>query len=82
MANTTSYWSFHARVAAAREVRGAAASGPPQADAAAASDASGGGVPSIFTAVERQLGLKLEKVKDIPVDVVVIDHLDKVPTEN
>jgi uncharacterized protein (TIGR03435 family) len=37
--------------------------------------------PEIFTALERQLGLKLEKRK-AQLDVVVIDHLDRQPTEN
>ena len=36
--------------------------------------------PSIFTAVEEQLGLKLEATKGM-VDVIVIDHID-LPTEN
>ncbi len=31
--------------------------------------------------VERELGLRLEKAK-VPVDVLVIDHIEKVPTEN
>ena len=38
------------------------------------------GGPSIFTAVEEQLGLKLEATKGM-VDVIVIDHIDR-PTEN
>ena len=36
--------------------------------------------PSLFTAVQEQLGLKLEAQKE-PVDVVVIDHIDK-PSPN
>jgi uncharacterized protein (TIGR03435 family) len=31
--------------------------------------------------VEEQLGLRLESKKD-GVDVLVVDHIDKVPTEN
>jgi uncharacterized protein (TIGR03435 family) len=41
-------------------------------------DASG---PSIFTALEKQLGLKLQKTK-VAADVIVIDHADKTPIEN
>jgi uncharacterized protein (TIGR03435 family) len=37
--------------------------------------------PGIFSAVEKQLGLKLDKSK-APLDVIVIDHIDKVPMEN
>jgi uncharacterized protein (TIGR03435 family) len=37
--------------------------------------------PDLFTALEKQLGLKLEKSKT-QLDVIVIDHMDKVPTEN
>ena len=43
--------------------------------------ASEGGV-TLPDALEKQLGLKLVKVKTVPVDVLVIDNIDKVPTEN
>jgi uncharacterized protein (TIGR03435 family) len=37
--------------------------------------------PDLFTALEKQLGLKLEKSKT-QLDVMVVDHMDKLPTEN
>jgi uncharacterized protein (TIGR03435 family) len=39
------------------------------------------GAQTIFEALERQLGLKLEKRKRT-VQMVVIDHLEQKPTEN
>lgn len=37
--------------------------------------------PDLFGALEKQLGLKLEKTKT-PLDVLVIDRIDKIPTDN
>jgi uncharacterized protein (TIGR03435 family) len=50
---------------------------PPSGDNAA--DPSG--AISLFEAVEKQLGLKLEAVKR-PVPVLVIDHVERKPTDN
>jgi uncharacterized protein (TIGR03435 family) len=39
-----------------------------------------GGV-DIFAALERQLGLRLEQ-KKVPLNILVVDHAEKVPTQN
>lgn len=59
--------------AAALKIGGAPAKAERRADAAE-------DLPSIFTAVQT-LGLKLEPRKE-PMDLIVIDHAEKIPTEN
>jgi len=38
-------------------------------------------LPSLFTAIQEQFGLKLVPEK-VPVEMLVIDHVDRAPTEN
>jgi uncharacterized protein (TIGR03435 family) len=45
---------------------------------AAASENSG---PTIFAAVQEQLGLRLEPKRG-PVEMVIVDRVDRVPTQN
>jgi uncharacterized protein (TIGR03435 family) len=54
---------------------------PPPGVGVAVASASDPAGPSLFTALEDQLGLKLEATKG-PVDVLVVEHAEKVPTEN
>ena len=55
----------------------------PSPDPAAGSPLDpGSGLPDLFAAVEKQLGLRLIKAKAIPWDVIVIDHAEKVPLGN
>lgn len=45
----------------------------------AATDSS---LPFLFTALEKELGMKLVPDKKVPVEILVIDHVDRIPTEN
>jgi uncharacterized protein (TIGR03435 family) len=40
------------------------------------------GLPNIFVAIQKELGLRLDKTADVPVDIIVVDSVAKVPTEN
>jgi uncharacterized protein (TIGR03435 family) len=57
---------------------GGAALTPPDG---APADLASNSAPGLITAVQEQLGLKLES-KKIPLDVLVIEKAEKVPTEN
>jgi len=56
------------------------AAAAPSGDDGLASDPTGG--ISLFDAVQKQLGLKLEKRDKVPQPVLVIDHVEQKPTEN
>jgi uncharacterized protein (TIGR03435 family) len=75
-------WNFTLSFSSVDRVLGASGAVPdnPTNDAASvASDPNG--ALSLFDAVKRELGLKLEKVRR-PVPVLVIDHVEEHPTEN
>ena len=42
----------------------------------------GSGLPTVFTALERQLGLRLRRVNTIPLDTIVIGAGSPVPLDN
>ena len=47
----------------------------------AASDPNGG-MPNTFVAIQKQLGLRLDKAAAVPMDMIVVQSVDKVPTAN
>jgi uncharacterized protein (TIGR03435 family) len=54
---------------------------PPPGSVERLPDAPDESGPNLMTAVQQQLGLKLEP-KKIPVDILIVDKADKIPTEN
>ena len=79
-------WDFTLSFSTANVFQGGAGAGgrggnaaPSTGDASTASDPSG--ALSIFDAISKQLGLKLEKQKR-PLPVLVIDHVEEKPTDN
>jgi uncharacterized protein (TIGR03435 family) len=61
--------------------RGGGEGGPPPAGDSAASASDPNGAITLFEAIEKQLGLKLEAEKR-PVKVLVVDHADQKPIDN
>jgi uncharacterized protein (TIGR03435 family) len=45
-------------------------------------DSPGADLPDLFVTVRKQLGLRLDKTASVPVDVIVVDSIDKVPVAN
>jgi len=73
-------WDFTLSFSSADKVQaGAGPSAPSANGGSTASDPSG--ALSLFDAVSRQLGLRLEKQKR-PLPVLVIDHIEEKPTDN
>jgi uncharacterized protein (TIGR03435 family) len=52
------------------------------ARAQTADEPLGNGLPNVFVALEKQIGLRLVKTKDIRLDVIVVDRVSKLPAEN
>lgn len=77
-------WDFTLSFSSADQLQSrAAGGGTPSSDGAAAAPTASdpSGAVSLFDAVNRELGLKLEKQKR-PAPVLVIDHIEEKPTEN
>ncbi len=66
---------FNPPVASAPATQTAGAAAPPALDAAPDS------APSIFNAVQQELGLRLDQ-KKVTVELIVVDRVEKVPSEN
>jgi uncharacterized protein (TIGR03435 family) len=64
-----------------RNPMGMALPPPPGGEGGAPAEADAPAAPTLFAALQEQLGLKLEQRKG-PVDLLVVDHLEKTPTEN
>lgn len=54
----------------------------PRVGEAVTRDEVGSGLPGVFSALEKQLGLRLQKAAAIPMDTIVVDAGNPVPTEN
>jgi uncharacterized protein (TIGR03435 family) len=61
--------------------RGGAAASQPEGGSPLAGTSESEGGPTLFSAIQSQLGLRLEQKKG-SIEMVVVDHVEKVPTEN
>lgn len=61
---------------------GRVVAGPPTPAPESAEAATPNSQPPLSDAIQRQLGLKLEQVKNLPVEVVVLEKANKEPVEN
>jgi len=77
----TGTWDFTLSFSSADLTRGGGGGIPAVAAEGAPTAADPNGAVSFFDAIEKQVGLKLEKQKR-PLPVLVIDHIDEKPTEN
>lgn len=75
----TGRYDFHLMFAT--EGGGALSAVPDGGDLTAAAPQASDPEPTLISAVESQLGLKLER-KKLPVDFLVVDHAEKKPTQN
>jgi uncharacterized protein (TIGR03435 family) len=76
-------WDFTLSFSSANLTKAGAGAGPPPGASATSGSATSdpNGALSLFDAVSKQLGLKLEKQRR-PAPVLVIDHIEEKPTEN
>jgi uncharacterized protein (TIGR03435 family) len=76
---TLEYYS-EANAALAKQFSPGASSDAANSAPPAPADPVGASLPTIFAAIQQQLGLRLDKKADVPLDMIVIDNLDKTPT--
>jgi uncharacterized protein (TIGR03435 family) len=74
-------WNFTLSFSTAGQVQGGGGDSPPPAPAGLTEASDPSGAITLFEAINKQLGLKLELQKR-PVQVLVIDHVEPKPTEN
>jgi uncharacterized protein (TIGR03435 family) len=54
--------------------------GAPASSSPLSASDPGSGLPTIFVAIQKQLGLRLDKIPNGPLDMIVVESVDKAPT--